>query len=74
MKIIKIKVIPHASKDEVAGKVGDALKVRVRAPAEDGRANQAVIQLLAKHFNVHPNQIKIHSGQLSPRKIIQIEE
>ena len=47
-----LKVVPSASRDEVAGCLGDALKGRARAPAERGRANKAVEALLAAELGV----------------------
>lgn len=70
---MRVKVVPGASRNEIAGKLGDELKVRVSAPAEGGKANKAVIQLLADHFSVNAKNIKIISGQTSPHKQIEIE-
>lgn len=47
MARINIKVVPNSSRDEVVGWLGDALKVKVMAPPEKERANEAVIALLA---------------------------
>ena len=52
MARVPLKVVPSASRDEVAGWLGDVLKGRVRAPAERGRANKAVEVLLAAELGV----------------------
>ena len=47
--LIQVKVTPNASEDKVIGMDGEVLKIKVRATPEKGKANQAVIDLLAKH-------------------------
>jgi len=66
-----IKVIPKSSKNLVKEEGGE-LKVYVSAPPEKGRANRAVIQLLAAHFRVAPRQVKIIVGQTTRQKIVEI--
>ena len=69
---IALKVVPGASRSGIAGWLGDSLKVRVAAPAEGGRANAAVVALLATSLNVPRDQVTIISGHASPRKILEI--
>jgi uncharacterized protein len=45
--IFSTRVQPRASKDEIAGEIGGALKVRLRAPAAEDRANEALVEFLA---------------------------
>jgi len=71
---LALKVVPGASRDEISGWLGDSLKVRVRAPAESGKANAAVIAVLAACLGVRKGTIKIIAGSASPRKIIEIDE
>jgi uncharacterized protein (TIGR00251 family) len=68
-----IKGVPRSSRDQVAGVLGDRLKVRVSAPAEDGRANKAVCATIAKALGIKPRQVTIESGHTSPEKIVRIE-
>ncbi len=68
-----IKAVPGASRDEVAGMLGDRLKVRVSAPAEAGRANQAICATIAKALGINAKQVTIESGQTNPEKIVRIE-
>jgi len=70
--LIKIKVIANA---KVSGIVQEAdyLKVKVTKPAVDGKANEAVIELLAKHFNTKPSRIKIVSGVTNSLKTLRID-
>ncbi len=70
--IINIKVIPRAKRALV--KDGDPLRIYVNQPPEDGRANDAVIKLLAEHFKIPKSKIKILKGEKSREKIIEIYE
>jgi uncharacterized protein (TIGR00251 family) len=67
-----LKVIPNASLSELNVEENGNLKIKVQAPPEDGKANRAVIQLLAKHFKVPKNRIKIIAGEKSHQKIIEV--
>jgi len=71
---LPLKVIPGSSKDVVAGWLEDTLKVRVRAPAERGKANRSVETLIASALGVPPGSVRIVSGQTSPRKIAEISD
>lgn len=71
MKIVHIKVIPNAGKNEVIPE-GDRLKVKVGAPAANGRANAAVIKTLVAYFKVKPRKIIIIKGEKSREKKIGI--
>ena len=73
MATLQIKVVPGAKKNRIVGRYGDAIKVQVSAPPEDGKANQAVIALLADALNVKPQQLTITRGRAQPRKTIQVE-
>jgi uncharacterized protein (TIGR00251 family) len=68
-----VKAAPGSSRDQVAGVLGDRLKVRVSAPAEDGRANQAVCATIAQALGIKPRQVTIESGYTNPEKIVRIE-
>ena len=70
--LLLVKVVPGASRDEIAGVVGDRLKVRVAAPPQDGRANGAICRLLAAAVGAKPTMITVESGAASPRKTIRI--
>lgn len=68
---IQVKTIPNAKKESVEEKDG-AYVVRVKAAPEKGKANEAVVKLLAKHFNVAKSQVKILRGLASRQKIVKI--
>jgi uncharacterized protein (TIGR00251 family) len=68
---IRAKVIPN-SKVEGVVKKGDGFLIRVKEPAKEGRANKAVIKLLAEHFGVPQRQVVISSGFGSRSKVIEV--
>src|SRR3954465_15628343 len=68
-----IKVVPGASRDKVMGELGDALKIAVRKPPENGAANAAVVALLAKTLGIAEHSIRITRGHSNPRKEVEID-
>lgn len=70
--IIWVHVTTHAHRDCVEGWIEGKLHVRVRAVAEKGKANSAIIKLLASHFSVAKSLIKIVSGTQSRNKRIKL--
>ena len=69
---LNVKVVPGASRTRVVGAWNRALKVAVAAPPERGKANDALIKLLAATFDVHTADIAIVSGQTSPLKKVAV--
>ncbi|MDR1434839.1 MAG: DUF167 domain-containing protein [Puniceicoccales bacterium] len=69
---LSIKVIPNASKSEIISSGEGEWKIKIQMPPEGGKANRALIQLLAKHFHLPKNRIKIVAGEKSHQKIIEI--
>ncbi len=72
--MIKVKVTPNSREEKVIGEEGGILKVKVRAPPEDGKANSALIEVLAKHYNVPKRCVIIQSGQTSRIKQVIIDQ
>lgn len=70
---LSIKVVPRAARDEIAGWLGDALKVKVAAVPEKGRANAAVERLLGDALGVGEAAVTVVAGGSSPRKIVRID-
>ena len=68
---IKVRVAPRSSRDEVI-KTGDDYLVRVKAQPREGKANDAVIKLLAEYFGVTRSAVRITSGLSGRNKIIEI--
>jgi uncharacterized protein (TIGR00251 family) len=71
--VIRLHVQPGAGRTAVVGRHGDAVKVRVAAPPEGGRANDAVVALIASTFDVKVTQVSLVSGQSSRAKRVQID-
>ena len=69
---IPIKVGAGASADRLQGEYGGRLKLSVSAPAEKGKANEAVCELLAERTGVRPSDVRIVSGQTCPEKEVFI--
>ncbi|HXZ57285.1 MAG TPA: DUF167 domain-containing protein [Gaiellaceae bacterium] len=69
---VRLRVSPGARKTEIAGRHGDAWKVRVTAPAEGGRANDAVLKLLAERLGLPRRSLSIVSGQTGRDKVVQM--
>jgi uncharacterized protein (TIGR00251 family) len=67
-----IRVTPRARQNKVAGKVGDAVKVYVTAPPEDGRANEAVIETIAEWLGVKRRQVEIIAGETNRNKVVRV--
>jgi len=70
---IAIKAVPRASRDEIVGWHGDALKIRVAAPPQDGRANAALEALLAAALGVPKKAVRVARGHGSARKRVEID-
>ena len=65
-----VRVMPRAKKNEISGRHGNAIKVRLTAPPVEGAANEALIDLLAEKLGVRMNQIEILAGHASRDKIV----
>jgi uncharacterized protein (TIGR00251 family) len=70
--ILNIRVVPRASRDGFAERMGDAVKLRIQAPPVDGKANAYLIKYLSKHWKVPKAAIEIVSGETGRSKRIRI--
>lgn len=68
----EIKAVPNAPRSEVAGWLGDALKVKVQAPALEGRANDALCGFLADKLGLPRRAVTLLRGDKSRRKVVRI--
>lgn len=71
--IVTVHVQPGARRSEVVGRHGDALKLRVAAPPVDGKANRAVIALLAATLGVRASDVELVAGASQRRKRLRVE-
>ena len=73
---LTLKVQPKASRDAIEGAIetpdGWALKIAVSAPPDKGKANAAVIALLAKAFGIAKSRIAVTHGETDRRKIVEL--
>ena len=70
---LRIKAVPGAKRDEIAGPLGDRLKVRVSQPPEGGRANEAIRELVAERLGVSVRDIELVQGAGSAQKLLRIK-
>jgi uncharacterized protein (TIGR00251 family) len=68
-----VRVQPRASRSEIVGLHGDALKVRISAPPVDGAANAALVELLAAALGVPRRSVRVVSGATSRGKIVEVD-
>ena len=69
---VALKVVPSASRDRIVGEHGDALKIAVTKPPEDGAANKAVEQFLREQLDLRRRDIALVGGFTSRDKVIRI--
>jgi hypothetical protein len=70
---INVKAIPRAARDEIVGWLAGALKIRVAAPPQDGRANAALEALLAATLGLRKSAVRVAAGHGSARKRLEID-
>ena len=71
--VLKVQVQPRASRDEVVGPHGDALKIRITAAPVAGAANKHLLKFLAKRLKIPQSQLSLKSGATSKTKSISIQ-
>lgn len=71
--VLRVHVQPGAGRSAATGRYGDALKVRVAAPPEGGRANQATIALVASLLGVKEVQVEVVGGPSSRAKRLRVD-
>jgi uncharacterized protein (TIGR00251 family) len=70
--VLHVKVVPGSSRDRVAGRYGEGIKVQTSAPPEGGKANAAVTKILAQFLGVKAGQVELVSAPANPRKQFRI--
>jgi uncharacterized protein (TIGR00251 family) len=69
---ISVRVQPRASKDQIAGTIEGALKVRLTAPAVENRANEALIEFLSTLLKTPKSAVRIQSGERGRNKRVEV--
>jgi len=70
--IFRVKVQAGAARNEIVGVQGDALKVKISAPPVKGKANRALVDLLAEQLGVNRSEVEIIGGHTSKIKKIKV--
>ena len=73
MTTIRVHVIPNAKIDKVVGEHGDAIKIKLRAPAVEGKANAALRRFLAEKLSIPQRAIVLDRGERSRDKAVRID-
>jgi uncharacterized protein (TIGR00251 family) len=71
--VLRLRVVPNARRSEVVGLHGEAIKVKVQAPAVEGKANEALRIFLAERLNIPAREVEIVGGEKSRDKLVAIE-
>jgi hypothetical protein len=71
--VFRVQVAPRSSRSEIVGEHNSALRVRLAAPPVDGAANDELIRVLARAFNVSRSAVTIVSGHTGRLKQVSIE-
>jgi uncharacterized protein (TIGR00251 family) len=69
---LELKVIPNAPRDEIAGWLGDVLKVKIHAPALEGRANDALLDFIAGKLGLPRRHVTLVRGEKSRHKMLRL--
>lgn len=73
-KILKIKVIPNSKITKIIEESSDTLKIKLQAPALEGKANKALLAFLSEHFHKPKSKITLQNGEKSRLKTVKIED
>ena len=71
--MLQVRLTPRAAQDKIAGWEGDVLRVRVTAPPVEGRANEALLRLLARTLDVPTSHLRLARGQTQRNKVVAVE-
>jgi hypothetical protein len=70
---IHLHIQPRAARTGLAGRFGDALKVRLKSPPVDGAANEELLRFLAETLRIPKNRVELVAGHSSRRKTVRVE-
>jgi len=69
---LTLTIAPRSGRDEVAGRNAGAIKIRIRAAPVEGRANESLLEFLAKRLHVPRSSLSITSGATGRRKVVRV--
>lgn len=70
--IIKVRVIPNSKRNEVVSRIGSILRVKISAPAVEGKANEELCEYLSDFFDVKRSMVYLRKGECGREKTIEI--
>jgi uncharacterized protein (TIGR00251 family) len=71
--VLRLRVVPNAKRSEVVGLHGEAIKIKIQAPAMDGKANAALLEFVAEKLGIPIRQLALVAGQKSRDKMVAIQ-
>lgn len=71
---LAVRVQPRASRNEIAGVHGGALRIRLQAPPVEGAANEALVAFLAEQLGVSRRHVRIVAGSQSRNKVVEVDD
>jgi len=69
---LKLHVVPNSSENKICGLYGDALKIKIKAPPTEGKANEEIISFFSGLLSIPNRDIKILHGSTGQKKLIEI--
>jgi uncharacterized protein (TIGR00251 family) len=70
---LRLRIVPNAKRSQIAGHYGDAIKVKVAAPAVEGKATEALLDFLATALGISRRTLSLAAGEKSRDKMILVE-
>ena len=70
---LEVQISANAPRNQVVGWVGDRLKIKVKAPAVEGKANAELLRFLGESLDLRPNRLQILRGETAKLKLIAID-
>lgn len=71
--LLRVRAVPNAKKTQLAGTLGDAVKIRIQAVPEGGRANAELVAFLAEKLALPRRNVSVVAGETSRDKILRID-
>ena len=70
---VSIQATPNAPRSQIVGWLGERLKVKLKAPAVEGKANAELVRFLAEQFGVRANAVTLLRGETARTKVVRID-